>query len=54
MGTLAVLQEAGVEGYIDFDAALHELTTRTQFRHTKELIAQVSADYERRMQERRS
>ena len=54
MGTLAVLQEAGYEGYIDFHEALRTLTTHTQFRHSQALIAQVTADYERRLQERLS
>ena len=54
MGTLAVLQESGYEGYVDFHAALRKLTTNTQFRHTPALIAQVTADYERRLRERRS
>jgi len=52
LGTLAVLQEAGYEGYIDFPAALRTLTTQTQFRHTAALIARVTADYQRRLQER--
>jgi predicted nucleic acid-binding protein len=49
IGTLAVLQEAGYEKLIDFHEAIHRLTTKTQFRHSKKLIAQVVADYEARM-----
>jgi predicted nucleic acid-binding protein len=52
MGTLAVLQEAGYEGYIDFHAAVRSLTTTTQFRHTDSLIAQIIANYERSVRER--
>lgn len=47
MGTLAVLAEAGYEGLIDFHAAIDRLTTRTRFRFTRELIAQVVAHYDR-------
>jgi predicted nucleic acid-binding protein len=51
IGTLAVLQEAGYEKLIDFHKAIHTLTTKTQFRHTKELIARVVADYEKRVKD---
>ncbi len=52
MGTLAVLQDAGYEGLIDFHAVIQTLTTQTQFRHSKALIAQVIADYDRRVRDR--
>lgn len=47
VGTLAVLQEAGHAGLIDFHASIQRLTTQTRFRHSKELIAKVVADYDR-------
>ena len=37
---------------IDFRAAVERLTTRTRLRHTKELIAQVVANYEREWRDR--
>jgi predicted nucleic acid-binding protein len=52
MGTLAVLQEAGFENLIDFHTAIERLTTQTRFRHTRGLIIQVIADYERARQQR--
>jgi predicted nucleic acid-binding protein len=47
IGSLAVLQKAGIAGMIDFHEAIRRLTTETQFRHTRKLIDQVIADFDR-------
>ena len=53
-GTLAVLRDAGLAGLISFHVSVRRLTSETQFRHTATLIAQVIADYERELRDRRT
>lgn len=45
-GTLAVLRDAGLSGMINFHDAIRRLTSSTDFRHTKALIARITADFE--------
>lgn len=47
IGTLGILQEAAHAKLLDFHAAVQRLTTQTAFRHTKLLISQVIADFDR-------
>jgi predicted nucleic acid-binding protein len=46
IGTLAVLEEAGLSGFIDFHDAIRRLTEETRFRHGRALIDQLRADFE--------
>jgi hypothetical protein len=46
IGTLAVLQEAGLAGFIDFHDAIRRLTEETRFRHSVALIDKLKADFE--------
>ncbi len=45
IGTLGLLIDAGSKRLLNFDAALTNLTTRTNFRHSADLIAKVRAEF---------
>jgi uncharacterized protein len=47
LGTLTVLQAAGLAGLIDFRSTLDRLITQTRFHHSRQLIAMVIAEYAR-------
>jgi predicted nucleic acid-binding protein len=48
IGTLAVLMEAGYAGFLDFHDAIQRLITETRFRHSRKLIGQIIAEFDRR------
>jgi len=52
VGTLGVLIEAGVEQLIDFDGAIHRLTSSTPFYATKNLIDSARRIFHERQQNR--
>jgi len=46
IGTLAVLQEAGHAGLVDFQEAIRRLTQETRFRHSRELIERITVEFD--------
>jgi predicted nucleic acid-binding protein len=52
IGTLAVLQEAGYAGFVDFREAIRQLTQETRFRHSRELIERITAEFDKEQRKR--
>jgi predicted nucleic acid-binding protein len=44
-GTLAVIFQAGLSGFIEFHDAIHRLTHETRFRYSRALIDQLTTDF---------